>query len=177
MKRSVRYGLFFGCAAVAVSATLAAVAGAGTQGAGASTFTLTSDQVTVATQAARVEANLATPNSTGNGPVDPATSAAMPTTSWASNVQSVSWEGMSRVEAQNVLDTVDDTTDTTPVVLIHEVGNFAVSISAPPGEPDYATGTHMFFTVDASTGEVLDFSLANTALLMPASPTVVYTAP
>lgn len=97
------------------------------------------------------------------------------TSSWPSNVTSVEYIGSHRQDASRYVDgsTVPDNRQ---VIVLRMTGRFSVLVSAPPGAPPYETGTVLTAVVDANTGEVLDFGLADSAKPLP-DPQVVFSRP
>jgi hypothetical protein len=130
---------------------------------------------------AYLEASSTIPSATG-APVTPFTmpisrarsliSVAPRETSWPSNISSIDYIGSYRQAASQFVDG-SKVPDNRAVIVLRMTGRFSVLISAPKGALPYATGTVLTAVLDANTGEVLDFGLANSAKSLP-SPEVLF---
>lgn len=100
---------------------------------------------------------------TAPGPL-PATAARA--SSWPVNVTSVQYIGTYRQTAEQFIDGAT-IADNRAVVVVRMTGHFSVPISAPQGAYPYATGTILTAVLDASTGQVLDFGLDDSAKALP----------
>jgi hypothetical protein len=139
--------------------------------AAAVTWRPTATQADQVITVALLEASSTIPSVTG-GPVTPFTmplskarsliSRASKAVSWPTTVSSVSFVGSYRQAAQRFLGG-DKVSDNRAVLVLRMIGRFSVLISAPKGATPYATGTVLTAVLDARTGQVLDFGLANSA--------------
>jgi hypothetical protein len=140
------------------------------------TFTPTAAQAGEAIVVAHLEAATTIPGPDGS-PVTASTAgvstdaapllaAAATASSWPANVTSVEYIGTDRQTAEQFL---DGTTipDDRAVVVMRMTGNFSAMISAPEGASPYVTGTILTAVLDASTGQVLDFGLGDSATALP----------
>jgi len=138
-------------------------------------WTPSAAQAEQAITAAHLEASSTIPSAAG-APVTPLTtqppagaslltSAAL-ASSWPSNVTSISYIGTDRQTASQFVDG-SPVPDSRAVTVLRMTGQFSVAISSPGGGPTYATGTVLTAVLDATTGQVLDFGLDNSATAIP----------
>jgi hypothetical protein len=151
--------------------------------ASAATWTPSTAQAARAVLVARMEAASTIPGPKG-APVTSAVPRIVPrsaalmvasaglASSWPSNVTSVEYVASHRQPAEGFVDGTS-IADNRSVVVLRMTGRFSVAIIAPKGARPYATGTVMTVIIDASTGQVLDFGLDNTARALP-SPVVAF---
>jgi hypothetical protein len=131
---------------------------------------------------AHLEASSTIPSSAG-APVTPLTTgtssasaslvaSAAQASSWPANVASISYIGTDRQTASQFVDG-SPVPDDPAVTVLRMTGHFSVAISGPQNARDYATGTVLTAVLDATTGQVLDFGLDNSATSLP-SPVVAF---
>jgi hypothetical protein len=140
------------------------------------TFLPSTAQAGEAIVVAQLEAATTVPSPDG-GPVTSSTArvstaaapllaAAAKASSWPTNITGVEYIGTYRQTAEQFIDGTT-TTDNRAVVVVRMTGQFSVLISGPQGAQQYATGTVLTAVADASTGQVLDFGLDNSAKALP----------
>jgi hypothetical protein len=139
-------------AVVAAAGTISGILA--TSSAHAATWAPNDSEIAVATAVAHAEADTSQPGSSGNNTGD--------AKAWPTNVTSV-YTVMStrKVASQWVDNSVPDSDQN--VVVVRMEGDFSVYTSGPEGSSPNATGTRMTIVADASTGQVLDFGMDQSA--------------
>lgn len=149
--------------AVTAVAAAALVATAVSPATHATTWAPTAQEEAVALHTAHLEADSTLPGA--GGKVSHAPQSAAPN-DWPANVSAVLMIGSSRSNASQF---VGDYTspDDRKVTVIRMVGTFEVATTGPPGSSHVATGRFMTVVVDATSGDVLDFSVTDSPRAMP----------